>query len=142
MAEEKMGIIKELIEAGKKKGALTNKEILDMLEDVDIDVEVIEKLYETLEHLGIEIIADLEDVSDNDLIPQPAQSDKAENATSEGIAIEDPVRMYLKEIGKVNLLSADEEVDLAKRMAQGDEAAKRRLAEANLRLVVSIASVM
>jgi RNA polymerase primary sigma factor len=139
MAEEKLNVIKELIDTGKKRGSISNKEILDMLEDVDIDAEMIEKLYETFETLGVEIIADLEE-ADIDFLPALEEGGELDTTlTVEGIAIDDPVRMYLKEIGKVNLLSADEEINLAKRMAEGDQESKRRLAEANLRLVVSIA---
>jgi len=137
MAEDKNNILKDLIETAKKRGSMSNKEILDMLEDVDIDVEVMEKLYETLESLGIEILPDTDDISAEELVPPDEH--QADDNSSDSLAIDDPVRMYLKEIGKVNLLSADEEIELAKRMAEGDENAKKRLAEANLRLVVSIA---
>ncbi|MBR2743180.1 MAG: RNA polymerase sigma factor RpoD [Clostridia bacterium] len=138
MAEDKTNILKDLMETAKKRGSMSNKEILDMLEDVDIDVEVMEKLYETFESLGIEIIPDVEEISPEDLAIPDLQSDSSQ-ASGDALAIDDPVRMYLKEIGKVNLLSGDEEIELAKRMAEGDEEAKKRLAEANLRLVVSIA---
>ncbi|MBQ1374723.1 MAG: RNA polymerase sigma factor RpoD [Clostridia bacterium] len=138
MAEEKNNILKDLIETAKKRGSMSNKEILDMLEDVDIDVEVMEKLYETLESLGVEIVPDEEELSHEDL-SVPEEPGEQASQTSDTLAIDDPVRMYLKEIGKVNLLSGDEEIELAKRMAEGDEEAKKKLAEANLRLVVSIA---
>lgn len=130
--ESKMNRIKELIEKGKSKGVLTYKEIMDMLEEIDLQPEQIEKVYETLESLGIDV---MDEVSDEEAAPEQDLS----LTMPEGINIDDPVRMYLKEIGKVPLLSADEEVDLAQRMAQGDEMAKRKLVEANLRLVVSIA---
>jgi RNA polymerase primary sigma factor len=124
--------VKELIEKGKEKGALTYKEIMDMLEEVDLQPEQIEKIYETLESLGIDI---MDETSDDDT----AEDKDDDLDLPEGISIDDPVRMYLKEIGKVPLLTAEEEVELAKRMAEGDEEAKRKLVEANLRLVVSIA---
>jgi RNA polymerase primary sigma factor len=127
-----MNRIKELIEKGKSKGVLTYKEIMDMLEEIDLQPEQIEKVYETLESLGIDV---MDEVSDEEAAPEQDLS----LTMPEGINIDDPVRMYLKEIGKVPLLSADEEVELAQKMAQGDEMAKRKLVEANLRLVVSIA---
>ena len=125
--------MKELLAIGKKKkGILEYKEIMDYLADIELEPEQIDKIYEYLEAQGIDVLGavELEDDSDKDL----------DLSISEGsINIDDHVRMYLKEIGKVQLLSADEETELAKRMEQGDEYAKKRLAEANLRLVVSIA---
>lgn len=129
--------IKELIEKGKSKGVLTYKEIMDMLEEIDLEPEQIEKIYETLETLDIDVV-DEEEVVD-DLDDDDEETKKTEISALEGVNVDDPVRMYLKEIGKVSLLTAEEEVDLAKRMEAGDELAKRELAEANLRLVVSIA---
>ncbi len=130
---DKLKKIKELIEKGKEKGLLTYKEIMDVLEDVDLDPEQIEKIYDTLESLGI-------DVLDEEVVPEDINPEEdLELSLPEGVSIDDPVRMYLKEIGKVPLLTAEEEIELAKRMEQGDEEAKRRLIEANLRLVVSIA---
>lgn len=130
---DKLMKIKELIEKGKEKGVLTYKEIMDVLEDVDLDPEQIEKIYDTLESLGI-------DVLDEEVVPEDINPEEdLDLSLPEGVSIDDPVRMYLKEIGKVPLLTAEEEIDLAKRMEQGDEEAKRRLIEANLRLVVSIA---
>ena len=129
--------VKELIEKGKSKGVLTYKEIMDMLEEIDLEPEQIEKVYDTLETLGIDVVDEedpAEDIDDND-----DEIDQSDISILEGVNIDDPVRMYLKEIGKVPLLTAEEEVDLAKRMESGDEMAKRKLAEANLRLVVSIA---
>jgi len=132
--EEKL---KDIIESGKKKGVLTYKEINDALDGAEIDAENLDKLLGALEEMKIDVIdAEMEkDISDDE---DDVDSD-IDLSVPEGISIDDPVRMYLKEIGKVSLLSADEEVDLAKRMAQGDDEAKRKLAEANLRLVVSIA---
>ena len=141
-AQDKKSVIKDLIELGKSKGKLTTKEITDALEELDFDVEKVDKLYDTLEGLNIEIIEDLEQDIDLDLnsIPVTAASEEEEEAPpSEGVNIDDPVKVYLKEIGRVPLLSSEEEVELAQRMAQGDNYAKKRLSEANLRLVVSIA---
>ena len=141
-AQDKKSVIKDLIELGKSKGKLTTKEITDALEELDFDVEKVDKLYDTLEELNIEIIEDLEQDIDLDLnsIPVTAASEEEEEAPpSEGVNIDDPVKVYLKEIGRVPLLSSEEEVELAQRMAQGDNYAKKRLSEANLRLVVSIA---
>ena len=133
--ESKKAIIKELIEKGKTKGMLTYKEIMDALEEIDLDPEQIEKIYDTLENFGIEIIGDFEsEIADIQL-----SEEEIDLTIPEGISIDDPVRMYLKEIGKVPLLSAEDEIDLAQKMEKGDSEAKRKLAEANLRLVVSIA---
>lgn len=125
--------LKELLALGKKKkGILEYKEIMDFLSDIELDSDQIDKIYEYLESQGIDVmgVVELEDDSEKDL-------DLSINDGS--INIDDHVRMYLKEIGKVPLLSAEEETELAKRMEEGDESAKKRLAEANLRLVVSIA---
>ena len=121
---------------------LTYREIEDAFEKVDITPEQIEKVYETLEKIGIEVVAenieeDLEDFQFTE--NEDEEEEDLDISVPEGISIDDPVRMYLKEIGKVPLLQGDEEIELAKRMEQGDEEAKKRLAEANLRLVVSIA---
>ena len=129
----KMTIVKNLLDKGKKSGTLTYKEIMDEVEHIDLSPEQIEKIYEVLESMGIEVIGD------------PNEADEVEEELDldltipEGIAIDDPVRMYLKEIGKVPLLSSEEEIELANRIEQGDQRAKKKLAEANLRLVVSIA---
>lgn len=128
--------IKKLIEKGKSKGVLTYKEIMDMLEEIDLEPEQIEKIYDTLETLGIDVI---EEEPANDTDDNEDDKDQPDASILEGVSVDDPVRMYLKEIGKVPLLTAEEEVYLAKRMESGDEMAKRKLAEANLRLVVSIA---
>lgn len=127
-------ILRELADNGKAKGMLTYKEIMDAFEKIDIAPEQIEKVYDTLEHMGIEVIPEIEeDLEEVDLEEDP------ELSIPEGVTIDDPVRMYLKEIGKVPLLTAEEEVELAQKMESGDEEPKKRLAEANLRLVVSIA---
>lgn len=134
-SETKKQVVKELIEKGRSKGILTYKEIMDSLEEIELDPEQIEKVYETLENLGIDIIGDEEeDLGDINL-----SEEDLELTLPEGISIDDPVRMYLKEIGKVPLLSGDEEVQLAQRTEEGDIEAKRKLVESNLRLVVSIA---
>ncbi|NLI61443.1 MAG: RNA polymerase sigma factor RpoD [Clostridiales bacterium] len=130
--------VKELIEKGKSKGVLTYTEIMDMLEEIDLEPDQIEKIYDTLETLGIDVVDEEDDpVEDSDA--KDEEDDKSKEGVLEGVNVDDPVRMYLKEIGTVSLLTAEEEVDLAKRMEAGDELAKRKLAEANLRLVVSIA---
>ncbi|NLO82689.1 MAG: RNA polymerase sigma factor RpoD [Clostridiales bacterium] len=130
--DAKYNKIKELIESGKSKGVLTYKEIMDVLEEVELEPEQIERIYDTLESLGI-------DVLDDTAVEEASADTDLDLSVPEGVSIDDPVRMYLKEIGKVPLLTAEEEIELAKRMEQGDEEAKRKLAEANLRLVVSIA---
>ena len=128
-------ILKELVEKGKSKGMLTYKEIMDAFEEVELEPDQIEKIYETVENMGIDVVGDIDaEIQDIQLAEE-----ELDLSLPEGISIDDPVRMYLKEIGKVPLLSADEEIDLAKKMEKGDTDAKRRLAEANLRLVVSIA---
>lgn len=133
-------ILRELAEEGREKGMLTYREIEDAFERVDISPDQIEKVYEALEKMGVEIVAENieEDFDDLQFIDDIEEED-IDISIPEGISIDDPVRMYLKEIGKVPLLSSDEEIELAKRMELGDEDAKKRLAEANLRLVVSIA---
>lgn len=133
--ENRSLIIKKLIETGKKKGILTYKEIQDALEEINLTVNQIEKVYETIEAKGIELVEDLE----RELDEIQTNEEEIDLSIPEGISIDDPVRMYLKEIGKVPLLTAQEEIELAEKMHSGDEKAKKRLAEANLRLVVSIA---
>jgi RNA polymerase primary sigma factor len=146
--EDKKHILKELIETGKKRGKLSSKELMYVAEELELDSDQMDKLYDTLESLGIELpleefIADIpdddipDDLEDIETIPEEELADPT--ALMEGLNIDDHVRIYLKEIGKVDLLTPDEEIELAKRMKQGDEVAKMRLAEANLRLVVSIA---
>ena len=133
--QDKKQVLKELLESGKQKGRLTTKEISDALEELDYDVEQVDKLYDTFEAYNIEIVED-----DGGESIAPASNEELESVLgADGISIDDPVKVYLKEIGRVPLLSAEEEVELAIRMSQGDVAAKKRLSEANLRLVVSIA---
>ena len=129
----KMNIVKNLIEKGKKKGSITCKEILDEIENVELSPEQIEKIYEVMESMGIEIIGAGRHESRDE------EEEEIDLSVPEGIAIDDPVRMYLKEIGKVPLLSSQEEIDLAQKIEEGSQYAKKKLAEANLRLVVSIA---
>ena len=125
---EKLKLLLEL--AKKKKNVLETSEVVDMFQDLNIPAEMMEKVYDYLEKNNIDVIGSMEEI--------PEEED-LDLSLPEGISIDDPVRMYLKEIGKVPLLSADEEIELAKKMEKGDEAAKQRLVEANLRLVVSIA---
>lgn len=137
----KMTIVKKLIEKGKKKGSLTYKEVMDELYEIDLSPEQIEKVYEVLESMEIDVVGDMQEVAPGIGIQMENEPEIEELDVSipEGISIDDPVRMYLKEIGKVSLLTSSEEIELAKRNEEGDLAAKKRLAEANLRLVVSIA---
>ncbi len=132
--------MKDLIEQGKVKGKLTTKEINDALEELDYDVEQVDSLYETLEGCNVEIIEDFAPVVAADFASSIENNvDLETELSSEGISIDDPVKVYLKEIGRVPLLTSEEEVELATRMAAGDMEARQRLSEANLRLVVSIA---
>ena len=137
MAEDKKTVIKNLLERGKKKGTLSYQEITDTLEELELDPKNIDKMYEEIEQLGIEIVGDLE--SELKSIEEEFGAEEIDLTIPDGVSVEDHVRMYLKEIGKVPLLSTDEEIELARKMADGDEEAKKRLSEANLRLVVSIA---
>lgn len=136
--QEKKRVLKELLESGKSKGKLTTKEISDALEELDYDVEQVDKMYDLLEANNIEIVEDMITPVEEDL-KDLKHADLDVALAAEGINIDDPVKVYLKEIGRVPLLSADEEINLAVRMSEGDLAARRRLSEANLRLVVSIA---
>ena len=141
----------ELLElAKKKKNVLEYQEISDFFKDSPLEVDQMEKVFDFLEASGVDVLRITENSGDELLLDndmdmdgmedeEEVELDKIDLSVPEGVSIEDPVRMYLKEIGKVSLLSADEEIELAKRMEKGDAAAKKRLAEANLRLVVSIA---
>ena len=138
----------EIVEKGKKRGVLTYNDLLDSLQNVDINSEQIDELYEYLANQGIEVVPEIPELEldslnnlDDDVDFKPSDIDEVDLDLTipEGIAIDDPVRMYLKEIGRVPLLTPEEEIELAKRKEEGDEEAKRKLAEANLRLVVSIA---
>ncbi|MDO8686074.1 MAG: RNA polymerase sigma factor RpoD [Clostridiales bacterium] len=128
-------ILKNLVERGKSKGMLTYKEIMDAFEEVELSSEQIESIYETIENMSIDVIGDKAEEID---VLQMDEED-IDISLPEGISIDDTVKMYLKEIGKVPLLNAEEEIKFAQRMEKGDIYAKKKLAEANLRLVVSIA---
>ena len=139
-----------LIEKGKKAGHLTPGEISEVLDGLELTSDQEQKFYDTLAELNIDtMVEDLPPIDDDEMLPALDELEEIEEVTEEEIAdtdsmadtfsTDDPVRMYLKEIGKVNLLTQEEEQELAKRMSEGDEDAKRRMAEANLRLVVSIA---
>ena len=137
---EKKNTIEALMEQGKANGRLTTKEITDALEELDFNVDQIDTFYENCENLNIEIVEDMNLDADLKIGLDSNLTDDLEMALStEGIAIDDPVKIYLKEIGRVPLLTTEEEIELAQRMAKGDPYAKKRLSEANLRLVVSIA---
>ncbi|NPV70454.1 MAG: RNA polymerase sigma factor RpoD [Firmicutes bacterium] len=135
--------VQDLIKLGKERGVLTYAEVMDSLQGVDLTPEQIDEVYEALSDLGIEVLDGgkvLEPLEPGDAhVTAGDVEPEADIQVPEGIAIDDPVRMYLKEIGRVPLLTAGDEIDLARRMEAGDEEAKRKLIEANLRLVVSIA---
>ena len=137
--------IRELLGlAKKKKNILEYQEVSDFFVSMGLEEEQFDKVLETLEHNGIDVlrITEEDDVDEEVILAEEEEEvdvEKIDMSVPDGISIEDPVRMYLKEIGKVPLLSAEEEIDLAQKMEQGDMEAKKRLAEANLRLVVSIA---
>ena len=141
--DERHKCVNELVKAGKAKGVLTYKEIMNMLGDIEIEPDQFDRILESLEAMGIEVVNELPkpdaEGKNGEKTAEPAAEEELDLSVPEGISIDDPVRMYLKEIGKVPLLTAEEEIEIAKRMEQGDEQAKRKLAEANLRLVVSIA---
>ncbi|MCL2337898.1 MAG: RNA polymerase sigma factor RpoD [Firmicutes bacterium] len=134
--------VRDLIEKGRKQGVLTYHEVMDSLQSVDLTPEQIDEVYEKLAGLGIEVTPEaqnIDEVEGTSLEDAGTEEVDVDLTVPEGVGIDDPVRMYLKEIGRVPLLTSEEEINLAKRMERGDEEAKRRLAEANLRLVVSIA---
>ncbi|MEE3498042.1 MAG: RNA polymerase sigma factor RpoD [Ruminococcus bromii] len=140
--QDKKTVIKELVELGKQKGKLTNQDILDAIGELDFDPEKLEKLYDAIEAQGIEIVEDMGDIKIDDIdleLSDGKAGDGSSHTSDQGITIDDPVKVYLKEIGRVPLLSSEEEIELAIRISDGDVAAKQRLSEANLRLVVSIA---
>ncbi len=148
--EKNFNAVNDLIEKAKRKGSISFQEISDQLEHIELDKNQMDDIYDALVSMGIEIVSEAdpddfeilaleqEDDPDIEVLSKETEVD-LEATLPKGIAVDDPVRMYLKEIGKVPLLSADEEINLARRMEQGDEEAKKRLCEANLRLVVSIA---
>ena len=132
--------MEELIQQGKSKGVLTYSEIMNSLTEQEMEPENLDKILDNMEQLGIEVINESEQLAAEADAPSEVELvEKEDLSVPDGISIDDPVRMYLKEIGKVPLLTAQEEIELAKRMEQGDEEAKKKLAESNLRLVVSIA---
>lgn len=128
--------VDELIEKGKAKGVLTYKEVMDTPEELELDPEQIERIYDRFEAANIDVV---EETNAAEEIVEDIAEIETEIVAAEGISIDDPVRMYLKEIGKVPLLTAAEEISIAKRMADGDEEARKELIDANLRLVVSVA---
>ena len=140
---EKKFDIRELVEKGKAKGSLSQSEIMEAFEDVDYDIEQVEKLYEILEGMGIEVTGYLDtpefQAIENDVERYESAEDMEKMLTQEGLSVDDPVRMYLKEIGKIPLLTPEREAELAEKISLGDKQAKDELIEANLRLVVSIA---
>jgi len=130
----------ELILRGKKRGLLTYKEIITPLQELDITADEIDEFYDQLSRLGVDVVeevAELEVLDDEEI--KEEEEEEVDLTVPDGVSVNDPVRMYLKEIGKIPLLTHNEEIELAKKMEAGEEEAKRRLAEANLRLVVSIA---
>ena len=169
--DKKQNKLNEIYELGKSKGVMTYDEIITKLSTTDIDPDQFDTVLETLEGMGVEVIRDMNSAPETPSAPETITDEDLDLTMPEGISIDDPVRMYLKEIGKVQLLSAEEEIDIAMRMERGDDAAqtlakgetddgepltdeekkayqalvddgnaaKRSLAEANLRLVVSIA---
>ncbi len=140
--KDKSTLISDLVELGRSKGKLTAQEIMDAMEQFDFDPEQMDKLYEQLEAHSIEVIDDFATVELDNLeftLETQETEETEEPAVTEQVAIDDPVKVYLKEIGRVPLLTPEEETALAMRIIEGDDAAKKRLSEANLRLVVSIA---
>ncbi|MGN0162945.1 MAG: RNA polymerase sigma factor RpoD [Candidatus Ornithomonoglobus sp.] len=135
IVEKKRSVKRELLERGKKRGYLTYKEIADALEEFEVTAEEMEKTYDRFESEKIELVEEFKEMEEIEVTKEELE----DLSVPEGINIDDHVKMYLKEIGKVNLLTAEEETALAKKMSEGDEEAKKKLAEANLRLVVSIA---
>ena len=135
--QDKKAVVKELLELGKQKGQLNNQDILDAIGEIDFDPEQLEKLYDNLEQQGIEIVEDMGDIKIDDI--DLGEGKDSDFVADGAVTVDDPVKVYLKEIGRVPLLSSEEEIDLAIRIANGDVQAKQRLSEANLRLVVSIA---
>lgn len=136
----KKAALKDLMAQGKASGQLSTKDILDAIGELDFEAEQIEKFYDSLESMGVEIIEGFDETSTDDLdFDVPSEQSQDSNAVTDMVSTDDPVKVYLKEIGRVPLLSPEEEIDLAIRISDGDQKAKKRLSEANLRLVVSIA---
>lgn len=128
-----------LVFAEKKKNVLEFQEVNDFFADMELDPSKIEKIYDFLDKHNVDVLRISEEDEEDIILDDEEEIETIDLTIPEGINIEDPVRMYLKEIGKVQLLNADEEIELARKMEDGDDYAKKRLAEANLRLVVSIA---
>ncbi len=139
MKEEATTFIQDLVEKGKQRGTLTYNEVMDSLQGFELTPDQIDDVYEKLAGEGIEVVPEGPDLAVLEVGTDEEDVEEPEIAVPEGVDIDDPVRMYLKEIGRIPLLTPEEEVSLAKRMEAGDDEAKRRLIEANLRLVVSIA---
>ncbi len=139
--KDKKTQLNELIELGRTKGKLTTQEILDAMENLDFDPEQMDKLYETLESLSIEVIDDFSETvfEEMEAAVEVTETEDGDDGSADGVATDDPVKVYLKEIGRVPLLSPEEEIELSIKIAEGSDYAKKRLSEANLRLVVSIA---
>ena len=134
--------IKDLLELGKKKRYITFEQLADSLKGLEIDNDSLDEIYNTLMDNDIQVVADEETATDEDGVPKVIEEEPiilSDTELTKDININDPVRMYLKEIGRISLLSPDEELELSEKVAQGDELAKNKLAESNLRLVVSIA---
>ncbi|NLZ94180.1 MAG: RNA polymerase sigma factor RpoD [Firmicutes bacterium] len=149
-AQQLKKIREKLLKQGKKHGLLTYKEIIEALQEMDLSPDEIDDFYDHLSRLGVDVVDDDANEEEVEPLEEPLEvenevkedasvEEEADLSVPEGVSVNDPVRMYLKEIGKIPLLTSQEEIDLALRMEQGDEEAKRALAEANLRLVVSIA---
>ncbi len=138
--KDKKTVYNELIETGRAKGKLTTQELMDAMETLDFDPEQMDKLYEVLESYNVEIVDDFTETAfqDMDAVLETVEGEDAD-PSADGIITDDPVKVYLKEIGRVPLLTPEEEIDLSIRIAEGNKYAKKRLSEANLRLVVSIA---
>ncbi|HHT36583.1 MAG: RNA polymerase sigma factor RpoD [Candidatus Wallacebacter cryptica] len=128
--------VQELIARGKKQGLISYREIMDALQEIDLSPDQIDEIYESFAEMGVDIIPETGEKLDDDSADREEEMDLS---VPEGVGLDDPVRMYLKEIGRVPLLTAEQEMEYAKSIEQGDEEARRMLAEANLRLVVSIA---
>lgn len=142
--KDKKTVINELLEKGKAQGHINTKEILDAMGEIDFEPEQLEKLYDSFEVAGVDIIEDFSDLKEDldlqeGIIDEGVIAEIPEASGGDALAIDDPVKVYLKEIGRVPLLSMEEEMVLAEKIKNGDEKAKKRLSEANLRLVVSIA---
>ena len=136
---ENSNVLEELFNQGKQRGSLTAKEITDALEELSFDAKQIDKIYEKISNMNIEIKDNFDSDIDIESILEYYDRDYDDSADADVLLPDDSVKSFLKDIGKIPLLSAEEEIKLAERMKNGDEAAKNRLIEANLRLVVSIA---